>query len=265
MSDGYFNYPDDSFLHATDVSQLKDIAVLEPDHPWIEAQVNLVKELTEAFGGDRHTFYNIFSPATYFKIVRNGGEKVLLDFIHDDALAVTYVLETVSRSLSILVRRVIEEGGASGIYFSTQDLDTGPVSDNLFDQVISRPDTRILEEALAAGGLNILHICGYEGHRNRLERFTAYPAQIVNWSVTSEQFTLEQGLELFHDKAVLGGFDNTVDGILYRGSREAIEQETRRIIAGSGTRRVILGADCTIPRDIDLRHLQWVRESARLI
>lgn len=30
----------------------------------------------------------------------------------------------------------------------------------------------------------------------------------------------------------------------------------------AGRRGVLLGADCTIPRDTDIRHLEWIRDEA---
>jgi uroporphyrinogen decarboxylase len=73
---------------------------------------------------------------------------------------------------------------------------------------------------------------------------------------------------LFGGKPVIGGFGNTVNDILYRGAKEEIEAETRRLLndyakSGAGTKGVVLGADCTIPRDTDYDHLRWVRAAAQ--
>ena len=46
--------------------------------------------------------------------------------------------------------------------------------------------------------------------------------------------------------------------------REAIEQETRRLVAEAGSRGLILGADCTVPDDFQLERLDWVRQAAVL-
>lgn len=61
---------------------------------------------------------------------------------------------------------------------------------------------------------------------------------------------------------MIGGFDNTEQGVLYRGSRTEIEEETRRILSSAGRTGVILGADCTVPKDIDSQRFNWVREAA---
>lgn len=62
---------------------------------------------------------------------------------------------------------------------------------------------------------------------------------------------------------MIGGFDNTKNGILYRGTREEVENETKRLLEEAGTTGVILGADCTIPSDTPVERLEWVRKTAK--
>lgn len=61
---------------------------------------------------------------------------------------------------------------------------------------------------------------------------------------------------------MIGGFDNNPEGVLYSGSREEVEAETKKILDKAGTKGVILGADCTVPKDIDPVRFEWVREAA---
>jgi uroporphyrinogen decarboxylase len=299
MTDGFFRYPDREFQTARTAADLWKVQSIGADHPWIEKQVEFAKNLTGMFGNEVLTFYSVFSPATTFKFVRSGSDRspdaVLADFIGEDRDAVIHALDTVAGDLALLVRRVITEGGADGIYLSAQDLSDGRIDGAVHRAVIAPADIRVLEAANAAGGhgstaasagaggpvspdagaggkpgrgaeagmpLNILHICGYVGHRNDLRHFADYPAQIMNWAVVFEGLSLREGKRLFGNRPVMGGFDNTVNGLLYRGTEAEIKAETRRIIAETGKTGLILGADCTLPRDIDLRRLQWVREAA---
>jgi uroporphyrinogen decarboxylase len=271
MSDGFFIYPGREFLEAEGAADLRKVSPLGPRHPWIEKQVDLVKTLTGVFGKEVLSFYNIFSPATYFKFgcrsLKKTPEALLGDFVQEDRGALVHALNTVAEDLAVLARRVIAEGGADGIYLSVQDLDDSRVDDETRRQVFAPADIRVLRAAndggVPKGGpLNILHICGYAGRRNDLGHFTEYPAQVINWASTVEGVSLGEGKKIFGGRPVLGGFDNTAGGILYRGTEEEIKAETRRIIAEAGRAGVALGADCTVPRDIDPRHLQWVREAA---
>ena len=54
------------------------------------------------------------------------------------------------------------------------------------------------------------------------------------------------------------------DGLLYTGTKKAIQEKVREIIADTGTHGLIIGADCTIPSDINHERIEWVREAAIL-
>ncbi|MDR0400000.1 MAG: uroporphyrinogen decarboxylase [Treponema sp.] len=265
MSDGFFIYPNRELREAETPEDLRKVSSIGPDHPWIEKQVDFVKTLTGLFGKEVLSFYNIFSPATSFKFARRFSQKApesfLGDFIREDALV--HALNVAAEDLAVLARRVITEGGADGIYFSAQDQNDSRIDAEAYRRVFASVDARVLDAANAvAESGNILHICGYAGRRNNLRRFTEYPARIINWASTVEGISLAEGKALFGGRAVIGGFANTADGILYRGTEAEIKAETRRILNETGRTGVVLGADCTVPRDIDLRRLQWVREAA---
>ena len=69
---------------------------------------------------------------------------------------------------------------------------------------------------------------------------------------------------MFGGRTVLGGFENGKDGLFYTGSQAAIQDETKRLIAEAGKEALIIGADCTIPSDIEAERIQWVRQAASL-
>lgn len=70
----------------------------------------------------------------------------------------------------------------------------------------ARPTFRILGVAEStAEKYNILHICGepeYE-FKTHVDWFKDYPADLINWSVKDNHFTLEEGRELY-SSAILG-------------------------------------------------------------
>ncbi len=265
MSDGYFFEPETAaFLKSVKkAGDLWALKALSPDDKWIVDQVSLVKELTASFGKDLPTFYNVFSPATAFKWAVAGGDKKLADFIKEDKDAVIYALSVIARNTEILARRVIEEGKADGIYLSVQTIQDSRIGPDLYGEVISPVELSVLNAANSAGGINILHICGYEGARNNLSLFKNYPAKVINFASVVEGVSLSAGKEIFGGKTVIGGFDNTKKGLLYTGSKDEIQQETKRLIGAAGKKGIILGADCTIPKDIDFERLEWVRQAAQ--
>ena len=68
---------------------------------------------------------------------------------------------------------------------------------------------------------------------------------------------------MFGGKTVIGGFDNTVKGLLYKGTKEQIQAETKKLLDEAGKTGIILGADCTVPKDISFERFEWVREAAK--
>jgi len=271
MTDGFFIYPNREFQEAKTPQDLRKVKSIGEDHPWIKEQAAFAGTLAGLFGKQVMLFYNIFSPATTFKFVRLGNKEfralninpdtLLADLIIEDKEAALNALNVVAQDIAALAAGVVK-AGADGIYFSAQDISDPRIDNSLHRETLFPGDCRVLEAAKSAGGKNILHICGYEGHTNNFAHFIDYPADAFNWAAVFENLPLKEGKKLFKDKPVIGGFDNTAGGLLYRGSREEIQAETRRILAHAGRKGIALGADCTLPRDIDLRRLQWVREAA---
>jgi uroporphyrinogen decarboxylase len=266
MSDSLFVYPNEPFLKAKNAGELREVRSIGEDHPWIEKQVALVRELTSFFRGEVLSFYNIFAPVSTFGFGRRneprGADGVLADFIAEDREAVLHALGVAAADLAALARKVIREGGADGIYLSARNIQDPRAGEAEHRELVSPGDIAILEEANRAGEYNILHICGNAGRRNEFSQFSPYPARILNWATAVEGVSLGAGKKLFGNKPVIGGFDNSPQGVLYRGSREEVEAETARIIAEAGKTGIILGADCTIPPDTDLKRLNWVRDKA---
>lgn len=263
MSDGYFHYPNPTLEKIETAADLKKAQSGLVDE-WIDAQAALVKELTSRFGDDVATFYNIFAPATYLSFVlQDSGDKLTLaKLIKENPEELAYALNVIKKDLSKLVVKLITESKASGIYLSTKNIQDSAVTKEEYHKYITPSEQGVLNAANAVSDYNILHICGYEGARNDLSVYKDYDVKVINWAVVVEQVPLKKGKELFGGRAVIGGFANTKEGLLYRGSKEEIESYTRNLLDEAGTTGVIIGADCTIPEDTSLERLEWVRQAA---
>ncbi len=265
--DGYFAYPNEHLKKVQSIKELADIEPLGADHPWISEQVELVQKIKASFTEDLVAIYNIFAPVTYFKWLVGkvaGGDDIIADFLAEDAVLTKRLLDVIAQDIAVLTERIIKEAGADGIYLSVQSIQDARVSAEDYKAFIAPSELAVLEAANAAGGVNILHICGYEGARNDVHLFTDYPAQVINWAVGPEGISLAEGRKLFGGRTVLGGFENGKDGLFYMGSQAAIQDETKRLIAEAGKEALIIGADCTIPSDIEAERIQWVRQAASL-
>ena len=262
MSDGYFHYPNASKWRKASDEELLAITSIGKDHVWLTEQAELVKSQHAQFSEDIFSFYNIFAPATYLKFAL-GGDDQLVNFVNGHSKqAIQHIFDIVSQDIADLAVAVIKQGSADGIYYSTQNIQS--TSDQtIFNQWVKPSDLTVLKAAKAAGGTNVLHICGYEGASNRLTDFSDYPADIVNWATAVEGVTLSQGRSIFPNQVLLGGFGNTTKDVLYQGTIDDIAAATQAIITAFGDdTRFLIGADCTVPRDIDLKHLEAARKAA---
>jgi uroporphyrinogen decarboxylase len=256
MSDGFFFYPGLRGLDSPE--QLGDVAELKPGHPWLDAQVELVEKVRAADPGLPY-FYNVFSPLTTLRFAL--GRARLLSFINDYPSHVAGALSRIGRGLGTLARAVIGPDKADGIYLSVQNPDRKTIADDVYVKRFSQSEVSVLEEANTANGRNILHICGYDGVRNNLSCFKKYPAEVFSWAVNVERVSLGLGRTIFGGRAVLGGFPNKPGTILMLGKKSDIERFARDAVMESGPQGLILGADCTVPSNIPLERLEWVRQA----
>lgn len=264
MTDGYFSYPVESLKNPlTGPQDLKDLRTLGKDSDWFRFQIGYAKKLVSLYGKDVQLFYNLFAvPRTIEFMQDTAGHPVdLAEWIREDLEGTAHVFDVISEDYSILAKALIEEGGVDGIYLSVNNISYDRVSEEDYAKYVAPYELKILEAANEAKDNNILHICGYHGFRNHLEWYKDYPFLAVNWAAHVEGISLKEGKKLFHDKAVIGGFGQTEQDLIYRGSEEEIRKETERILTDTGTTGVVLGADCTIPRDTDIRHLEWIRRA----
>jgi uroporphyrinogen decarboxylase len=256
MSDGYFNYPRGQGAAYDSPESLAGIDVISPDDPWVTQQVELVKRIT-ALQEDTAYFYNVFSPLN--NLIFLAGRDNVFRFLAEKPEITAKALDLIAAGLIVLAEAVIKKGGADGIYLSVTNPDAGKIPHPAYRQYVSPSEIKILQTA----GRHILHICGFGGQRNDLRVFADYPAAAFNWASHLENVDLAEGKKIFGGKAVLGGFDNTPGSLIHRGSKEEIQAFTAKLLAAAGTTGVILGADCTVPGDIDLARLEWVRQAAQ--
>lgn len=262
MSDGYFLYPSEVYKNLNRAEDLRNIKPLGKDHPWIQGQLRLAKTIVD-FLGDTSAFYNIFAPTTLLRLAIS-NEK-FIRFFREDVDAVAYALDIIAQDVATLSELVIKEAGVEGIYLSVQNPENGEFTYDEYHKYITPSEKLVLARANEASPNNILHCCGYDGNKNNLEVWKDYDAKAINWAVTIENLDLVEGKKLFGGKAVIGGFDNRPGKLLHTSTREEIEKFTEDIIKKVGKVGVIIGADCTVPSDIELERLKWVKDKVNTL
>ena len=268
MTDGLFFLPFD-FSAIETVEDLKKLKPLSEDNPYFAKSEELVRGVREIFGEDTLLFFNEFSPLNHLNIGLSkpgsfGGIKKIKEFLEEDAQAVAEALDVIAQGLNILTRRVVKPGLADGIYLSVNNPNRS-IPAQIYSTFISPSEKKVLAVAKEQSPDNILHICGFAGNKNILSVYRDYPANVINWAVHAEGLNLKEGKAYFGNKAVIGGFDNVKEGLLYSGTKQEIEGYVEELIGQVGKEGVIIGVDCTVPSDIAIERLQWVRDKAALL
>jgi len=262
MSDGYFLYPSDVYKDLRNAADLRNFIPLGKDHPWIKGQIRLAKAVVNLLE-DTSAFYNIFAPSTFLRFAITNDK--FIEYFREDPAAVAYALDVIAKDIAYLSEAVIKEAGADGIYLSVQNPGNGEFTYDEYRKYITPSEKLVLAQANQASENNILHCCGYDGNKNNLDVWQDYEAKAINWAVTIEHLDLAEGKKFFGGKAVIGGFDNRLDKLLHAGTKEDIEVFTEDIIKKAGKVGIIIGADCTVPSQIALERLQWVKNKASLL
>lgn len=265
MTDGFFQYPNPAVTKPIQsIKEAADIRPLGKDSPWFTRQVAFAKKLSVAYGKEIKLFYNLFAPSRTlnFSQAKAGGQDDLAVFLKEDPATLKRVLDVITEDFAALAEALIREGGVDGIYLSVNNINKDTVAEADYRAYVAPSEIAVLEGANRANPENILHICGYEGVLNHLEWYKDYPFLAVNWAAHLEGVSLAEGKKLFGGRAVIGGFGQTDKDVIYAGSKEEIERETAQLLQEAGTAGVILGADCTVPKDIDVQRFNWVRDKA---
>lgn len=268
MSDGYFMTPSLGSYGSKTIEDLKAVKPIEADDPWLTKQRNLAKGQKEVIG-DKPVFYTVFSPVTTLKwILFNHDEEPLSEGDHrfadlylENPQVVKDTLAKVAEDIKKLVQTVLTTD-IDGIYYSTQSIQDQRVKNyDFFTDVIEPVDLDVIKTINAGSALNILHVCGFDGATNDVSWFKDYPLQVINWATHVDNLSLAEGKKLFGGKPVLGGLGDTDKDLLYTGTKEEIQAEAKRLVEEAGRKGVIIGADCTVPRDTPESHIKWVEEA----
>lgn len=258
MCDGFFDYPNEIIPTIQKPEDWFRMKPLGENHPFIRGQVERVKQIVEAVGKECCTFYNVFCPMSYFRF--GTSDELLMRHLRENPEAVMYAMDVIAEDAALLSRLVIEEGGCDGIYYCVQNAEESRFTAEEYRKYVRPGDLKVLEYANRYSQYNILHCCGWAGEKNRIEVWQDYPAKTVNWAVHVEKMTLPEGKKFFDGKCVLGGFDHTERGVLWRGTKEEIEAETEKWLRENRENGMIIGADCSLGRGMNLEHIKWVTD-----
>ncbi len=259
-------------LDCSFVEKAADLRKIEPvsmDSEFIKRTSELTKRVREIYGDTDAPLYGTsFSPYTVLRyrlaskgMLGNGGDESRFQkYMAEDPEAVSDALAILEECIGELNQMLISQCGVDGIYLAVNN-QRNIASVELHHRYIAPHDKGVLEKANKLSQINLLHICGGPlAVPSTLETFSDYPVAAFNWAIEGEKIPLGAGKKILNGKPVFGGFERT--GVLDKGTREEVEDRVFRILDEAGQTGVMLGADCTVPTDIDNERLEWVRQAA---
>lgn len=260
MCDGYFDYPNPLAQSVQKASDWYHLKPLGKNHPFLREQVDRARAVKDGLKDDMCVFYNVFAP---FSSIRYGtSDELVMAHLREDPQAVAYALGIIAEDNSTLCELLMTEAGCDGIYYCVQGGEKDRMTGETYRAYITPSDKAVLSHANKFSPYNILHCCGWAGIPNRLENWQDYPAKVINWAVFIEEMDLVRGRAFFGGKTVLGGCDNRKTGVLYTGSKAEVQSFVRKLVSSfDQDTGYMIGADCTLPADIDKKRIQWVIEA----
>lgn len=235
------------FPHMPGINKPNDwaqIPLLQKD--FFADHLALVKGLLKAAQKEALVISTIYSPFVCSRHVV--GRQKALEHIAENPEKVKQGMEIVTESLIYLVRECIKLG-IDGFYAQTQGGEAHRFGGtSLFDECIKPYDLALMEEMNHSTKFNILHICDNTGPYEDLTPFLDYPGHVINFSgkVGARQMTMKQVSDLFH-RPTMGGMKR--DGVIVSGGESEIKQVIRQTL-DEAPDKFILGADCTLPKDV---------------
>ena len=258
--DKYFTWPAPAL---EGIENAKDLYRLEPlgaNHPHIRGQVRRTGKVVRALGRDCFTLYLVFAPLSCIRL--RIGYPRMMEFMREDPEAVKYACSVVAEDQKLLVKGIIEDDGADGIFYSVQNGEEDRFTFDFYRKYVTPGDKEVLDYANSLSDMNAIHFCAWEGVPNRLAVWHDYNAAAVSWSRYMDVMDIAEARKLF-GCTVWGGFDNRPGSLLYTAGREEIEKETFSLIRQGGKRGYILGSDCSLHGELDDERVRWVAEASR--
>ncbi len=257
--DKYFTWPSPALDHIEKAKELYSLEPLGPDHPHIRGQIERTRKVVKALGRDCVCLYLIFVPLSCIRL--RIGYPAMMRLIREDPEAMKHACRAVAEDQKALVKGIIEEAGADGIFLSVQNGEVDRFTAEEYRDWVTPGDKAVLDCANTLSGMNAIHFCAWEEIPNRLRVWEDYRAPVVSWSRMFDIPDIREAKEHF-GCTVWGGFDNRPGTLLYTGTREEIEEETARLIREGGKAGFILGADCSIHGELPDERIRWVAEAA---
>ena len=222
-----------------------------------EDQLNIVGGLIKAAQKEALIIMTLYSP---FMCAGHTSDLHVIEHLKENPAKTKKGIEIITESLMIFVKEC-SKLGVDGFYHSTQGGECQTFNDStLFTECIKPYDLVLMEEINRACEFNILPVCDYHDGYDDLTPFLDYPGHIVNCSLKLgiEELSARQVSQMF-GRPFMGGLDRL--GTIFSGSRDEIKKAADAQCSRKSS-KFLLGADCTVPSEVDWDNLKAAIEAA---
>lgn len=246
---------------ADDWNNVKPISLKDP---YIQDQLDIIKRITDEVGDEAVVLTTIHGIVASAFHTRGGGDNydalrtILSTHLREKPDVVSTAFNNLAEGLAEFTAACLD-AGAQGIYYAALGGEKELFTDQEFEQYIKPNDFKILKAAEQASAFNVLHICKDNINFNR---YKEYNPSVVNWAIHDNDLSISEGRILFPNSTILGGLDDR-SGVLVDGSKEELERKVFSILDEAGDGKFILGADCTLPTEIDPARVKAAVEATR--
>ena len=236
---------------------------MELTGPGMRDQLDIIRRVTERLGDQGVvlvTVYGVVNSAIH----ASGRDQQELKWelpghLRQEPRLMRSVFGAIADSASAFAAACVEAG--AGVYYSAVGGERGLFTDEEFAEVIAPADRQVLAAAEAAdpAGSHVLHVCGND---IALERYRPYRPGIVSWSTVGCDTDLTRARELFPDSTLLGGVGNALPQFTGGSAADAAALVTAALDGVDDHRRLIVGADCSLPGTTPIEHIRAMVEAA---
>lgn len=258
--DKYFSWPSpvlDNIVKADDLFKMEPLG---PNHPHIRGQIERTAKVVKGLGKECVTLYLVFVPLSCIRL--KIGYPNMMKLIRENPDAMKYACDVVAQDQKSLVKGIIEESEADGIFYSVQNGEESRFTFDEYRNWVTPSDKAVLDYANSLSDMNAIHFCAWEEVPNRLAVWHDYKAPVISWSRYIDIKDIAEARKYF-GCTVWGGFDNRPGSFLYIASHAEIDQAVASLIEKGGKKGYILGADCSMHDELDEERIRWVAEAAR--
>ena len=238
-------------LVSTAVPDLESWAKVELVNPKaLDDQVESIGLVARELGRGVPVIQTVFSPLSVAGYLVGKSKSRVVRELRKNPDLVRPALDRIAGALVDFAARSVN-AGAAGIFYAISGYATkDAMPESVYREMVLPIDVGVLERLPREAWFNAVHLCGSNLHFGLARDL---PAQAVSWSVHNQgNPSLVEGRKI-SGRAVMGGLGQR-SSLLY-GPPAEVERETRRAIAETGGRGLLLAPGCSVPtraRDTNL-------------